>query len=336
MPIWVMLLLLFLLTVGLVYGVRYYAQCFLMDEPNHRSSHLYPTPRGGGLGCVLAFTIAAFYLYLHKRLMLNELELVSVSLGVAVIGFWDDHRHIAARWRLFGYGIAALWAILLLQGLPKLPLPLGLGTLYFGWSGYALGLLFLAWTLNLFNFMDGTDGIAAAEAIFVATGLAWFMQDINANLALLALCLAVVCLGFLVWNWPPAKIFMGDVGSSFIGFMLGVLIVLFSHTHIVFAYIGLILFAVFIVDASFTLLRRIVSGQKYYEAHCSHAYQLLAKRHQPKGHLRVLLGVILVNLGYLFPLAALAFKLPDYAWACLLSAYLPLIYMAHTLKAGEK
>lgn len=336
MSIWVFLGLLFLLTAVLVSGVRCYAQRFMMDEPNHRSSHFHSTPRGGGLGCVLAFAIAAGYLRTNNQLLPNEFALIGVALGVAGIGFWDDHRHIAAHWRLLAHVAAALCAMLLLHGLPLLPLPLGFGIIDFGWFGYLLGLLFLVWSLNLFNFMDGIDGIAASEAIFVAAGLAWFMRDINLNLTLLALCLAVMCLGFLVWNWPPAKIFMGDVGSGFIGFMLGVLIVLFSHTNSVFGYVGLILFAVFVVDASFTLLRRIFTGQKFYEAHCSHAYQLLTKRCQSNGHFRVLLGVILVNLGYLLPLAAIAFKEPEYAWVCLLMAYTPLIFIAYRLKAGSQ
>jgi Fuc2NAc and GlcNAc transferase len=337
MPEWMLLcLLLFLSTVLLVGGVHRYARRFLLDEPNHRSSHLHPTPSGGGLACVCTFTLAAVYLFVTKRLMLDELGLIGIALGVAAIGLWDDHRHIPARWRLLVHVFAATLALLCLQGLPGLPLPFALGSIDLGWMGYALGLLFLTWVLNLFNFMDGIDGIAAAEAIFVAAGLAWFMRDINGDLTLLALSLAIVCLGFLVWNWPPARIFMGDVGSSFIGFMLGVLILLFSHTHSVFGFIGLILFAVFVTDASVTLLQRLLSGQKWYEAHCSHAYQLLAKRYGPVGHLRVDIGIILINLGYLLPLATIAFNAPDYAWVCLLLAYAPLIFLAYVLKAGTQ
>lgn len=330
---WIGLLLLFLLTAALVFGVRHYALHNLLDTPNHRSSHQIPTPRGGGLACVVMFFIAALVLYRQNRLLLPELSLVGLGLGVAVIGFLDDHRPIAARWRFMVHVLAAALAMLLLQGLPKMPLP-WIGQFDLAWLGYALGGLFLIWSINLFNFMDGIDGIATTEAIFVATGLAGFMWGIDLHLAVLAICLAVVCAGFLVWNWPPAKIFMGDVGSGFIGFMLGVLIVLFGHIQSIFGFIGLILFAVFVVDASVTLLRRFLSGQQWYAAHCSHAYQLVAKQYSRRGHLRVVLGVMAINVGYLLPLAWLAFRMPDYAWGWLMIAYMPLIFLALRLKAG--
>ena len=336
MPDALMLLLLFLLTVVLVYGVRHYALRFLLDTPNHRSAHQLPTPRGGGLACVLAFVVAAVYLFAINRLLLHELGLVAIGLIVAGVGFWDDHRHVPARWRLLAHFCAALLVMLCLQGLPTVPLPFAFGELDLGWSGYLLGLLFLVWVLNLFNFMDGADGIAASEALFVSAGLAGFMWGINVNLALLALSLAVVCLGFLVWNWPPAKIFMGDVGSSFIGFMLGVLILLFSHTNSLFGIMGLILFAVFVVDASVTLFRRVLTGHKCYEAHCDHAYQRLVRRYQPNGHFRVVTGMTLINIGYLLPLATIAFKVPNYAWMCLMLAYIPLIVLAYLFKAGSQ
>lgn len=253
---------LFLLTVILVYCVRYYACRYLLDRPNHRSSHQQPTPRGGGLACVITFLLGIGYLCLDGRRMLPELYLTVIGLVPALVGFFDDHGHVDARWRLLIYALASASAVWVLQGLPKLLLPLGLGWLDLTGFGYGLGVLFLVWSLNLFNFMDGIDGIAALEAVFVAFCLAWFMHSINADLALFALCLAAVCAGFLVWNWPPAKIFMGDVGSCFIGFMLGVLILLFSQIYSVFVYVGLILFAVFVVDASVTLLWRMITGQK--------------------------------------------------------------------------
>lgn len=331
---WLWLLLLFLLTSALVFGVRYYALHNLLDTPNHRSSHQIPTPRGGGLACVVMFFIAALVLYQQDRLRLSELSLVGLGLGVAVIGFLDDHQPIAARWRFMVHVLASALAILLLDGLPKIPLP-WIGQFDLAWLGYTLGGLFLVWSINLFNFMDGIDGIATTEAIFVAAALAGFMWGIDPHLSLLVLCFAVICAGFLVWNWPPAKIFMGDVGSGFIGFMLGVLIVLCSHIQSIFGFIGLILFAVFVVDASVTLLWRFLSGQRWYEAHCSHAYQLVAKQYTRHGHLRVVIGVMVINLGYLLPLAWLAFNQPDYAWIWLMIAYIPLIGLALRLKAGH-
>jgi Fuc2NAc and GlcNAc transferase len=260
--------------------------------------------------------------------------MVILASGLAVVGFVDDHRHIAARWRLMAHGSAASAAIALLHGLPPVMLPFASATVDLGGFGYLLGALFLVWSLNLFNFMDGIDGIAASEATFVSAALAGLLWQNDVNLAFYALSLAVVCVGFLVWNCPPAKIFMGDVGSSFIGFLLGVLILLGSHRDWVIGIVGLILFAVFVVDATLTLLRRLLRGQKCYQAHCTHAYQHVAKRYQTHGHARVVIGVWLINLVYLLPLATIAFKVPSYAWCCLIIAYAPLFGLAYRCNAG--
>lgn len=314
----------FSLSVLLVGAVCRYAQSYLLDIPNERSAHQLIKPRGGGLGSVLAFFIAILYLFASGQLSDDTLILVSIGLGVAAIGFWDDHMSIAARWRLLAHLVAA---ILALAYLPPFPL---LGS--WDWLGLLVSVLFLTWTLNLYNFMDGIDGIAASEVLFVAGSLAWFVGDINLGFASALSCLAFANAGFLVWNWPPAKIFMGDVGSGFMGFMLGIFILLLSHLDLRFAYIGLILFAVFVVDATFTLMRRLLSGQKFYQAHCTHAYQVAARRF---GHLWVVLSVWSINLGYLLPLAYISFYLPAYKEVALLMAYLPLGYLVYYFNAGK-
>lgn len=325
-----LLLVSFLLTVALVYVVRKYALRFLLDQPNQRSSHQLPTPRGGGLASVIVFVLANIYLFIEQRIGANILVLSGIGTGVAVIGFWDDHRSVSALWRFPAHVLAALLAMLSIQGLPAIAL--ASETIEPGWIGYLLGTLFLTWMLNLFNFMDGIDGIAASEATFVTFALAAFMWRIDVNLAIPGLVLGMTCLGFLVWNWPPAKIFMGDVGSGFIGFMLAILILLYSRCDPVMFAVGLILFAVFVVDASYTLLRRLLSGQQWYAAHCLHAYQKAAK--QFGGHLAVVKLTWLINLSYLLPLAGGAFYFPVYAWIFLLLAYIPLIFLAYQAGAG--
>ncbi len=325
----VMLLFLWLSNVALVGVVRAYALKFLLDQPNQRSSHQQPTPRGGGLASVLIYALAIIYLYIEQRIQLNELLFTGLGVAVAVIGFWDDHRPVQPHWRFLGHLLASFAALMAIQGLPNdIFAPL---SVHLGWIGYVFEALFIAWMLNLFNFMDGIDGIAASEACFVSFGLASFLWYQGSDQALPALLLGVVSAGFLVWNWPPAKIFMGDVGSGFFGFMLGVLILVSAHVNPVMFPVGLVLFALFIADASYTLLRRMLSGQKWYAAHCSHAYQKLAKIH---GHAYVVRRLWMVNLGYLFPLSALTFFDLCPGWFSLLLAYVPIIVAVHYMAAG--
>lgn len=330
-------MLIILLSIGVlslswlsVYFLKAYAQNNLLDVPNQRSSHRMPTPRGGGLGIVLAFFVATLMLFLGGSISLTGFLPIMTSLLVAGIGFWDDHRHIPARWRFLVHMAAAGIALYMIQGFPSL----ALGDLHveLGLLSYALGVVYLVWLLNLFNFMDGIDGIAASEAIFISGALAGFLSFVGHELALIAFALCFASLGFLLWNWPRAKIFMGDVGSGFLGFVLGLLILMAGHSDPVYVYIGLILFAVFITDATVTLVRRYITGRKWYEAHCSHAYQHAAKRY---GHLKVILVVWGINLCWLLPVASVVFRYPAYALPGLIIAYLPLIYVTVKFEAGN-
>ena len=156
--------------------------------------------------------------------------------------------------------------------------------------------------INLYNFMDGIDGIAGVEALCVS-GLGGLLLAWSglAGLSSVAMALAAASAGFLVWNWPPAKIFMGDAGSGFLGFVFGVLAISSAKERPWLLWPWLILLSVFIVDSILTLLRRVIAGERWYEAHCSHAYQHAARRHG--SHLRVTLTVAAINVAWLFPLA---------------------------------
>lgn len=318
--------------------IRYYALSRkVLDIPNQRSSHSVPTARGGGLAIVLAFFAYLVFLFFTKALSSAWLTAFSSTLLVAIIGFCDDHAHVAARWRLLTHALAASAALVLLHGLPLVLVPKPFDRLIgplvnFGWPGYLLGVVLLVWFLNLFNFMDGTDGIAASESLFVSSALGAYLYFVDQALFSVAMGLASASLGFLLWNWPKAKIFMGDVGSGFLGLVLGLLILMASRQAAVLLYCGLILFGVFIVDATYTLLVRFWSGQKWYDAHCSHTYQLAAKRY---GHLPVLLVCWAINLFWLLPISLLVFLHPSYALIGLLLAYLPLVYPAYRFQAGK-
>ncbi|WP_366044030.1 glycosyl transferase [Methylomonas sp.] len=266
------------------------------------------------------------------------LVLMGVTLLVAGIGFCDDHAHVPARWRLLVHLVTAALALILLGGFPLLLLPWPLDGMLqrwlidLSWLGYMFGTLLLVWFLNLFNFMDGTDGIAASESLFLSMALAGYANYLDQSLFYICLSLSAASVGFLFWNWPKAKIFMGDAGSGFLGLWSGLLILMAAQQAAVLLYCGLILFGIFMVDASYTLCVRFMSGQKWYDAHCSHTYQRAAKRY---GHLRVLLACWLINIGWLLPLSLWIFVHPSQALLGIAVAYLPLIYLAYRFRAGQ-
>lgn len=320
----------FLLSCVGVYLIRHYALKNLLDIPNQRSSHSLPTPRGGGLAIVLAFYPAVLLAYINQLIQSNLALALLAGVPVAIIGFIDDHRPVSIRSRIAVHLACSVAASLLLAGMPALPL-MQL-TVEWGIFGYFIVILALVWGLNLFNFMDGIDGIAGSEAVFIALGLA-FVSGFGADgQFFLQIALALSVLGFLIWNWPPAKIFMGDVGSGFLGFISGVLILSASHSNPVMLYAGLVLAGLFIVDASVTLARRYWTGQKWYQAHCSHAYQHAARRY---GHLKVVLVVWLINSFWLLPWAWFCLQQPNYAFMSLILAYTPLILLVLRLDAGK-
>lgn len=332
--IWLAFLLVGVAGWGLTGAMRRYALArSLMDIPNTRSSHVVPTPRGGGLAIVIAFLPALPILALYELVSWSlAWALLGAGVGVAVLGFFDDHRHIAARWRLLGHFCAAAWVIFQLNGLAPL-LVAGIA-LDLGWLGHGLALIYLVWMLNLFNFMDGIDGIASVEAICVCLGGALLYGFVGIGGAgRVELLLACAVSGFLWWNFPRAHIFMGDVGSGFLGVVLGTLSLQAAWLMPQFLWGWLILLAVFIVDATFTLLRRLLQGKRIYQAHRSHTYQHAARRYGR--HVPVTLVVGLINLGWLLPIAlAVAVGALEGVLGVLI-AYLPLVLLAIGFRAGS-
>jgi len=326
-----------LLVSGMLTGaVRGYATKRLLDLPNARSSHHVPTPRGGGLAVVLSFTLVSAGLHWLGQITFELFMLVLGALPIAVIGFWDDHGHVPARWRLLVQIASASWALYWLDGFESIRFAAEIYDL--GWLGPIFAVLLAVWLLNLFNFMDGIDGIAGIEVVSVAVSSYWLLAyqspPFSDGADVILLTLAAAAGGFLCWNWPPAKIFMGDVGSAFIGFILAVLALQTSAEGTLSLAVWLILFGVFFVDATVTLLRRMLSGQRWYEAHRSHAYQRAARRWA--SHKRVSLSVLAINLCWLLPLAFAAVRWPQLEPVFLVCAYTPLIALALWLEAGKQ
>ncbi len=332
------LLLAFVASFSLTAALRRYAlRRQLMDVPNARSSHRVPTPRGGGMAIVVTLAVAIGTLA-NSGLVATSLAWAVLGSGlmVALIGFVDDHGHIAARWRLLGHFVAAGWALFWLGGLPAIAV---FGwMLPPGWFAQLVALLFLVWMLNLYNFMDGIDGIASIQALCVCGGALFCYAAVADAGAVLAghvewLMIAAVA-GFACWNFPRARIFMGDAGSGFLGITLAVLAVHAAWIQPVLLWSWLILLGVFIVDATFTLLRRLLRGEAVYQAHRSHAYQAASRR--VGRHVPVTLAVGLIDLGWLLPWALMvAFGWMDGAVA-LVIAYMPLVGLCVWLRAGAR
>lgn len=299
----------------------------LLDIPNDRSSHAEPTPRGGGLSIVFTFLIAVISYYFAGKISINVLFALFIGGAVvAAIGFVDDRGHVSARWRLLIHFIAGGSALFWLGGVAGMSFESGAGI--FVWGSILGCLVFVVWVLNLFNFMDGIDGIAAVEAVSVASGAAGIIcleYGVRNPEFLLLLLLAASCLGFLVWNWPPAKIFMGDGGSGFLGFVLAVLAIYTSSLNLISLWSWLILFGVFLVDATVTLLSRMLRGEQWYAAHCSHGYQCLARF--LGSHKKVTLIVLGINIFWLFPLAWYANLQPESGLFMMVIGFLPLLIL---------
>lgn len=333
MSVWFVLSIVFLCSLFLTEKLRSYALSHsLIDVPNDRSSHAVPTARGGGVAIVVSFLLFLPFLSIENVLPWGHtFGLLGAGAGIAVLGFLDDHGHIAARWRLLGHFAAACWALYWVAGLPPL-FVLGL-RIDLGAFGYVIAALYLVWVLNLYNFMDGIDGIASIEAVTVCLG-AVFLYWVKGfdELIWAPLLLAFAVSGFLYWNFPPARIFMGDAGSGFLGIILAIFSLEAASVFPDFFWGWLILLGVFIVDATVTLIRRLLRGDKVYEAHRSHAYQFASRRfgkHRP-----VSLAVGLINVLWLLPLAYLAIIGYLDGFVALLIAYVPLVFIAIRYNAG--
>jgi Fuc2NAc and GlcNAc transferase len=304
----------------------------VLDYPNVRSSHSQPTPRTGGLGIVASCLIALVLAALCGRI--SYAVAIPLGLGgslVATIGMLDDRASLSPLIRCCSHALAAAVVVLGIGSIAVVDF--GFFELNIGILGCFLAAVGVVWLINLTNFMDGIDGIAASEVLF-ATGVAGLLALLSGEQPVALICFAVAgaCLGFLYHNWPPARIFMGDAGSGFLGFIFGALLLLDTAKYPVHLWFWLILFSVFIVDATITLLRRLCRGERVYLSHRSHAYQHASQRW---GHLRTTCGVIAIDIFWLAPLAVWAWFVPHFGAALLGVAAFPLTLIALHLRAGN-
>lgn len=323
-----------LVSFALTFYLRRYAlHKSLLDIPNARSSHSTPTPRGGGVAIVVSHVLAMTFMTWAGNLDTSAfVAMAGAGVLIAAIGFIDDHNHIAARWRLLGHFAAAGWGLFWLGGLA--PLDFFGVTIELGLMGSIVAAFYLVWMLNLYNFMDGIDGIASIEALCVCGGaVLLYVLSGHPDLVWMPLALAAAVAGFLFWNFPPARIFMGDAGSGFLGVSLGLLSLQAGWASSSLLYSWIILLGVFVVDATVTLGRRLLRGDKVYEAHRSHAYQFASRRY--RSHLPVTVAVAAINVLWLLPVASAVAVFGLDGIIGIFIAYLPLVVLAIRFHAGE-
>ncbi|MBU1107594.1 MAG: glycosyltransferase family 4 protein [Candidatus Riflebacteria bacterium] len=266
----------------------------MIDVPNHRSLHEQPMPRAGGAPMALAAIAGVTFLGLIRPHLLPAKWLLTIAIGggvVAWIGWLDDKSSLSAKTRFMVHIIASAWAV---NWLVPAETPF-LGKLAAGF--------WVAWAINFYNFMDGIDGLAGAEAVVIALGAGYIAGRLGILGSLtVAWVIAASALGFLFWNWPPAKIFMGDAGSGFLGYAFGCLAIGSGTGWAGGFYTYLLLLALFWGDASFTLLKRILRGERFWEAHRQHLYQQAVQKGY--SHHEVTLSFVTLNM-LLFIAAAL-------------------------------
>lgn len=299
----------------------------ILAMPEARSAHQVPTPTGGGIAIIIVFAFALFDLWLVD-LVSDRLVLAWAGpLLVAVVGFVDDLRplHWKVRFPLFliGCGWSMSWV-----GFPTLNI--GGIAIELGLLGWAFGTVSLLWLQNLYNFLDGIDGLAISEAIFCCVGV-WVigggLESNDWNVAMLLLL--AVSFGFAAINWPKAALFMGDAGSGFLGLSLGILALAQGQVSV---WVWMILLGWFITDGCLTILIRLIRGEPISQAHSLHAYQHLSRRF---GASRVLVGIIAVNCIWLLPIAHWAHNAPDHGALLLIFAAAPLLICQFVLGAGQ-
>jgi len=258
----------------------------IVSIPNERSLHSIPTPVGGGVAIVLTWYVGISFLYflgfLESRLYFALLS----GIVITIVSLIDDLIDLPVSIRLFFHFVTAIIAFIFLGGLRKLIIP-GFEFDY-TFLIYPVAIIGMVWFINLFNFMDGVDGFASLEAIIICLVM-FFLSGSIVNLLLVA-CV----LGFLYWNWPKAKIFMGDVGSTQLGFILIVLGIYF-HNTLKFSILNwIMLSSPFWFDATLTLYRRWRNGENLKQAHKKHAYQRIVQ--YGFSHLRVNFSLLVINI----------------------------------------
>lgn len=263
-------LILFLISFSLTYFIKnYMIKKSLVATVNERSSHTVPTPHGGGIALVITWFIGFFYLYFIGEISSNLFYALLVGVVISIVSFFDDIYELSPKIRLIAQSIVAIGGLYFLGGFETLTF--GIFDIQNPIFTNIFAFFMIIWFINLYNFLDGINGYAGSEAIFLA--LAGFVL-FDGNYFLV---LAVSVLGFLYWNWNKAKIFMGDVGSTLLGYNISIFTIYYANEEPTNFWIWIILFGIYWFDATLTLIRRKINKEKLSQAHKKHAYQRLTQ-----------------------------------------------------------
>lgn len=314
--------ILFTLSLLLTYLIRIYAlKKSLLAKVNERSSHTTPTPHGGGIAIAVTWFLGLIYLFTCKEIEASLFYALMCGSVLSVVSYFDDLYELSPKFRLFVQAVVSIAGLYALGGLSKIDF--GFVVLENQFIINTLAFIGIIWFINLYNFLDGIDGYAGSEAIFLSmAGWLLFGGD---HFLVLAVCIA----GFLVWNWHRAKIFMGDVGSTLLGYTIAIFSLYYQNNG-VSIFVWLILFGLFWFDATLTLLRRYRNHEKLSQAHRKHAYQRLVQ--SGIAHDRVVFFSLGINL-VLFILGYSALINPSWLIGCFIVA---LVVLYSALKMVDK
>jgi UDP-N-acetylmuramyl pentapeptide phosphotransferase/UDP-N-acetylglucosamine-1-phosphate transferase len=278
----------------------------LLDLPNERSSHSVPVPRIGGIAIVMVWFSGLIYFYSNQMIENKIFYALLAGIPLTLTGFLDDLIHLKPSMRFLVQALCGAAALFFIGGLQIISF-----FTYPFTSFYILNIVALVaiiWSINLFNFLDGIDGYISMEAIYIGISIFALTGDH------MGLLLVFSILGFLIWNWQPAKIFMGDAGSTLLGFTIAVLIIYYQNSNMISIPAWLIITSVFWFDATVTLLRRIRNREQLSQAHRKHAYQRIVQ--SGFSHSQTVLWALGLN-ALLFGLAWLSVRYEYYDWLIL-------------------
>jgi Fuc2NAc and GlcNAc transferase len=291
---------------------------------NERTLHAKPTPRGGGLVFSLVFVFSIIYLYFNHFIKFDLLLVFGIGGAVALfVGYVDDVKNISSLKKLALQFILAFWILFIFKdGLFR---DLSLFNNFVAWG---VGLFSIVWLINAYNFIDGIDGMAISGAILILSSLVLItiISSQDTELLIIFSILLASCLGFLLFNWPKATIFMGDSGSIFLGYIFSALIIYSTMLDKISFFTWLVIFGYYLSDTVVTSLIRLATIKKWYGTHRSHAYQNLARI--TKSHLKVTTGVIIFHIFWLFPLSICTIFYPQFQLQAAALALLPGILWA--------